>query len=74
MCSAPSCKIDVDKEKARLSKEIANLEKYVAGIDKKLSNPGFKKNAPPELLDEETKKKEKSIERLRQLNEIKEAL
>lgn len=67
-------KIDAEKEKARLAKEVANLEKYVSSIDKKLNNPGFVKNAPPELLEEETQKKQNTGERLKQLQELLKAL
>jgi len=42
--------IDTDKESARLQKEIDKLEKELTGVSKKLSNEGFLKKAPGEIV------------------------
>ena len=42
--------VDFGKEIARLNKEIGKLEKELAGLDKKLSNDGFLRKAPAEVV------------------------
>ena len=49
-------KIDLDKERLRLSKEIERLTGALAGVEKKLSNPNFVANAKPEVIDVERQK------------------
>ncbi|MCL2421803.1 MAG: valine--tRNA ligase, partial [Defluviitaleaceae bacterium] len=51
--------IDFEKERARLDKERKKLEQEIARVDGKLSNEGFVKKAPPELIAAEEEKREK---------------
>ena len=43
--------IDFDEERKRLKKEIQKIEKEIIGSNKKLSNQGFLKNAPEEVIE-----------------------
>ena len=49
--------IDLDQERGRLSKEIERLQKEIKQIDGKLSNQGFIKNAPEEVIEEQNRRK-----------------
>jgi len=51
--------IDFEQERARLAKERKKLEQEIARVDGKLSNEGFVKKAPPQLIAEEEEKREK---------------
>ena len=48
--------LDVEKERARLKGEIKKLQGVKTGIDKKLSSDGFRKNAPPDVIEKEQQK------------------
>lgn len=48
--------LDFATEKIRTEKEIENLEKYMTSLDSKLKNPGFSKNAKPEVIELEKQK------------------
>ncbi len=63
--------IDTDAEKKRIQGEIDQLEKYLKSVAGKLSNEGFVKNAPPEVI-EQTKRLQG--ERQAELAHLKEAL
>lgn len=45
--------VDFDAERARLEKELKTLEKDEVMFSKKLSNPGFLKNAAPEVVEKD---------------------
>lgn len=49
--------VDFDKETARLNKTLAKLDGEITRIDKKLGNPGFTKNAPAEVIEEQKQKR-----------------
>ncbi|GAU77170.1 valine--tRNA ligase [Fusibacter sp. 3D3] len=66
--------IDFEKEMERLKKEKSKLESEVDRVAKKLSNEGFVKKAPPELLEEEKAKQLKFAEMLNTVNERIEAI
>lgn len=51
--------IDFKKELERLEKEKSKLENEVQRVQKKLSNEGFVKKAPPQVIEEEKQKAEK---------------
>jgi valyl-tRNA synthetase (EC 6.1.1.9) len=51
--------VDFDKEMERLNKEKEMLEKELARANGKLSNENFVKKAPPAIVEEERKKKDK---------------
>ncbi len=61
--------LDYDEERKRLKKEISRVEKDMGVLDKKLSNQGFLKNAPPEIVDEVRKKVESLGLKLEKLNQ-----
>ncbi|PIZ77833.1 valine--tRNA ligase, partial [Candidatus Peregrinibacteria bacterium CG_4_10_14_0_2_um_filter_41_8] len=46
--------IDFDKELSRTNTEIKETKQYIMATHKKLSNEGFIKNAPPEVVERET--------------------
>ncbi|MRH42956.1 valine--tRNA ligase [Aquibacillus halophilus] len=55
--------IDVDKEIARLNSELDKLNKEVERVEKKLSNEGFVKKAPEQVVEEEKQKQQDYIEK-----------
>ena len=61
--------LDYDEERKRLKKEISKVEKDMGVLDGKLSNQGFLKNAPPEIVDEVRKKVESLGLKLDKLNQ-----
>ena len=65
--------VDFEAEKARLTKEMDVLSKDEAMFSKKLSNPGFLKNAKPEVVEKDKAKLAKIQENLERLkSQIKE--
>lgn len=65
--------VDFEAEKERLSKELDALKKDEAMFSKKLSNPGFLKNAKPEIVEKDKEKLAKIQDNLSRLeNQIKE--
>ena len=65
--------VDFEAEKKRLSKELDALKKDEAMFSKKLSNPGFLKNAKPEIVEKDKEKLAKIQDNLSRLeNQIKE--
>ncbi len=66
--------IDPEKESARLKKEIEQKEKFILSLKNKLSNKGFVKNAPAEVIKENKKRlqdEESETEKLKkQLKEL----
>ncbi|MFC4403964.1 valine--tRNA ligase [Gracilibacillus xinjiangensis] len=55
--------IDVDKEVARLEAELEKLNKEVERVDKKLSNEGFVKKAPEQVVEAEKAKQQDYIDK-----------
>jgi valyl-tRNA synthetase len=49
-------KIDLEKERARLTKEVERLRGAIAGVEKKLSNASFVDNAKPDVVQAERQK------------------
>lgn len=49
--------VDFDKETARLQKTLKKLDGEITRIDKKLGNPGFIKNAPDAVIEEQKQKR-----------------
>ncbi|SMB92116.1 valyl-tRNA synthetase [Desulfonispora thiosulfatigenes DSM 11270] len=48
--------VDVEKEKARLNKELDKVNKEIERLDKKLSNEGFIRKAPADVIEKEKEK------------------
>ena len=61
--------VDVDTEIARLEKEKANLEKEIDRVNKKLSNKGFLKKAPNEVVEKEQQKQKDYQEMLQKVQQ-----
>ena len=61
--------VDFAKEKENLLKEKENLERFVASLESKLSNEGFVKNAPSNIIQQEQGKLQESKERLAKIGE-----
>ena len=59
--------IDVARERERLEEEIDRLDAQVEGARTKLSNDGFVKGAPPEIVDREREKQHSFQEQLNKL-------
>lgn len=59
--------IDFEAEKKRLTKEIDQLESYLRALENKLSNKGFVKNAPKEVIEAERKKLAECANKLEKL-------
>lgn len=55
--------INIDEEINRLNKELEKLDKEVARVQKKLSNEGFVKKAPVNVIEEERLKEQDYIEK-----------
>ncbi|HBI64413.1 MAG TPA: valine--tRNA ligase, partial [Clostridiales bacterium] len=66
--------IDFEKEKARLNKEKTKAQKDLAFLEKKLSNPGFLKKAPEQVVAGERTKAEKLRDQIAKLDESLAAL
>ena len=66
--------IDIDVEIKRLQKEKANLNKELQIIEKKLSNEGFLKKAPLEVVEKEKTRKEENYAKLSLVQERLEIL
>ncbi|WP_054859097.1 valine--tRNA ligase [Gracilibacillus sp. JCM 18860] len=67
--------IDIDKELARLQAELEKLDKEVERVDKKLSNEGFVKKAPEQVVEAEKAKQQDYMEKREKvksrMNELK---
>ncbi len=61
--------IDFEVEKIRIQKEIENLENFLKTIQTKLNNPGFVKNAKPEVIEQERNKEREATQKLKKLSE-----
>ena len=57
--------LDFDEERKRLRKELAKMEKDIGGSRKKLSNEGFLKKAPPEVVEEVRAKVDATVPQVR---------
>ncbi len=61
--------IDVAQERARLQKEIGKLESEIGKIDAKLGNQAFVAKAPPEVVEEQTQRRESAVSSIAKINE-----
>ena len=67
-------KLDKEKEKAKIKEETNHLESFLMSVNQRLNNEKFMTNAKPVIKDLEIKKKEDTIEKLKNLKERLEAL
>jgi valyl-tRNA synthetase len=67
--------VDVDEEIAKIEKDLAYYQGFLAMTMKKLDNESFVKNAPPQVVEIEMKKKTDTLHRIKlleeKLNELK---
>ena len=69
-CSFTSEKeIDTTQQKAQLEKDLAYYQGFLASVDKKLSNEKFVANAKPEIIENEVKKKNDALEKMKIIEE-----
>jgi valyl-tRNA synthetase len=61
-------KIDLEKERTRLTKEAERLRGAIAGVEKKLSNASFVENAKPEVVQSERQKLHDWTDALEKIN------
>ncbi len=61
--------LDFEEEKRRLRKSVQKVEKEMAASHKKLSNEGFVRKAPPEVVEEVRERVQDMEQRLAKLNE-----
>lgn len=61
--------IDIEKENKRLNKELDNLKEFEKNLKSKLSNKGFVKNAPPEVIEKEQKRLNETSSAIKKIQE-----
>ena len=61
--------VDVDNERERIKKEIDYLRGFLNSVDAKLSNERFVQNAKAEVVDNERRKQEDALAKIRILEE-----
>lgn len=66
--------VDLEKEKQNLLKEKENLENFINSLKNKLENKTFTEKAPVNIVEQEKKKLEESIERKNKIDEKLESL
>lgn len=69
-----SDKIDVEAEKERISKDIEYFQGFLLSVEAKLSNERFVQNAKPEIVENERRKKEDALSKLKILEDGLKAL
>jgi valyl-tRNA synthetase len=62
-------KIDSAKEREAILKDIEYQKGFLASVDKKLSNEKFVSSAPPQVIDNERKKKADAEAKVKSLEE-----
>jgi valyl-tRNA synthetase len=65
----PEGSIDVDAEKLKLNTELKRLKGFAFGISKKLSNEGFVKGAPEQVIGMERKKQADAESKMKAIEE-----
>ena len=66
---AAAATIDTSAQKAEMEKEIAYLEGFLVSLDKKLGNERFMANAKPEVIENERKKQNDALAKIKTLKE-----
>lgn len=66
---AAAATIDTSAQKAEMEKEIAYLEGFLVSLDKKLGNERFMASAKPEVIENERKKQNDALAKIRTLKE-----
>ncbi len=61
--------IDIQAEKTKIEKEISHLQNFLKSIEAKLNNEKFMSNAKPEIIENERKKQEDTLQKIKLLNE-----
>ena len=66
---AAAATIDTSAQKAEMEKEIAYFEGFLVSLDKKLGNERFMANAKPEVIENERKKQNDALAKIKTLKE-----
>jgi valyl-tRNA synthetase len=66
---AEAATIDTGAQKEEMQKEIAYLQGFLVSLDKKLGNERFMANAKPEVIENERKKQNDALAKIRTLEE-----
>jgi valyl-tRNA synthetase len=61
--------IDIEVQKVKLNKDLSYLKSFLISVDKKLSNDKFVRNAKPEVIKLERKKKQDAEEKIKVIEE-----
>lgn len=65
----PQTALDTSAQKEQLEKDLKHFEGFLAGVEKKLGNENFIRNAKPEVVEMERRKKADAEEKIRLLKE-----
>ncbi|MDO8462264.1 MAG: valine--tRNA ligase, partial [Deltaproteobacteria bacterium] len=61
--------VDFESEQKRLEKEVAKLKKDLESLESRLARPDFVEHAPPEIVEQERRKKEEIVLKLTKFQE-----
>lgn len=61
--------LDTSQQKEQLMKELTYLQGFLASVEKKLGNEKFVQNAKPEIIENEVKKKNDALQKLKVIEE-----
>jgi valyl-tRNA synthetase len=68
-CFTTEKEIDATQQRAQLEKDLAYYQGFLTSVEKKLSNEKFVANAKPEIIENEVKKKNDALEKLKIIQE-----
>jgi valyl-tRNA synthetase len=68
-CFTTEKEIDATQQRGQLEKDLAYYQGFLTSVEKKLSNEKFVANAKPEIIENEVKKKNDALEKLKIIQE-----
>ena len=66
---AAEATIDISVQREQMEKDLKYLTGFIASVDKKLDNEKFVKNAKPEVIENERKKRADAVAKMKTLEE-----